>query len=477
MRTARQYLEKLKSMRKNVFLEGELVERDDQRLKPGINVIAETFNWAAAEEEGEVFTTRSHLTGEKINRFCHIHQNPEDLLKKQEITREYSRRVGGCIQRCMGTDALNALSVVTKEVDIATGSDYHQRFLDYLRYYQAEDLVANCAQTDVKGDRTLRPHQQKDPDMYLRVTRKTDEGIIVRGAKAHNSTASYADELIVFPTRAMTEKDADWAVAFAIPADSPGVSLIVRPAAYRQREKMKAPIVEYGDVSSLTVFDDVFVPWERVFLCGEYEFAGQYASLFATFHRHSYTGCKPGRTDIILGATALVAEYNGIEKAPHVRDDLAELITMSELVYGAGIAAAVKGTVAASGTTVPDTIFTNVARYHAGVNIYREYEILAGIAGGLPATLPSEKDFVNPETAGYLNKYIIRKEGISAEDQERCFRMLSDFLASAFVGVSMVGGVHGGGSPIMERLAITGQYDVQSKKELAKYLAGITTTV
>lgn len=473
MRTAEEYRAKLKAMRPNVYLDGELIGRDDPRLAGGVNTIAETFTRARDPAMEDLLTAVSHLTGKRINRFCHIHQSPEDLLKKQEMTRYYCRLVGGCIQRCMGIDALNALSVVTKNIDEACGTKYHENFLNYLMKYQEEDWVGNCAQTDVKGDRSLRPHQQADPDLYLRVVEKRDDGIVVRGAKAHNTIAPYADEIIVIPTRAMTEKDADWAVAFAVPADAPGVTQVVRATNYRRRERLEAPLNRYGSADALTIFDDVFVPWERVFMCGEYQFAGQLASLFATFHRHSYTGCKPATTDVLMGATALVAEYNGIEKASHVRDALAELVAMAELVYGTGIAAAVKSTKASSGTQVPDVVFTNVARYHAGVNVYREHEILAEIAGGLPATLPPERDFYNPDTAGYLAKYIMRKQGISAEAQHRCFRMISDLLVSAHAGVKQVGGVHGGGSPIMERIAIAAQYDLEAQKKLAKYLAGI----
>jgi aromatic ring hydroxylase len=473
LRTAGQYQAKLKDMRPNIYMDGQVITRDDPRLLGGINTIAETFNLAGDPQYEKLLTAKSHLTGEKINRYTHIHQSQDDLLKKQEMTRFYCQRVGGCIQRCMGIDVLNALSVVTKNTDTVHGTDYHQRFLNYLKKFQTEDLVGNCAQTDVKGDRMLRPHQQQDPDLYLRVVKKTEEGIVVRGAKAHNTIAPYADEIIVVPTRLMTEKDADWAVAFAIPADAPGVSLIVRATNVRPRQKLDAPYATYGSADSLTVFDDVFVPWERVFMCGEYKFAGQLASLFATYHRHSYTGCKPAITDVIMGATALVADYNGVEKATHVKDQLAELVTVAELVYGCGIAASVKATKSSSGTFVPDIVYANVARYHAGVNVYREHEILAEIAGGLPATLPPEGDFYNPATAGFLAKYIMRKEGVSAEDQHRCFRLLSDMLCSAHAGVLQVAGVHGGGSPIMERIAITAQYDIQAKKNLAKYLAGI----
>lgn len=473
MRTAEQYREKLRSMRKNVYINGQLLERDDPQLIPGQNVIAETFNFAADPKYADLMTAKSHITGKTINRFTHIHQSVDDLLKKQEMTRFLCQHVGGCIQRCMGVDALNALSVVTKDCDLAMGTNYHERFLKYLEYYQENDLVGNCAQTDVKGDRMKRPHEQVDPDLYLRVVEKRSDGIVVRGAKAHNTIAPYADEIIVVPTRFMTEKDADWAVAFAVPADTEGLYLICRATAPRQRKEFRAPIEQYGSADSLTVFDNVFVPWERVFLCGETKFAGQLAIQFANYHRHSYTGCKPAVTDVIMGTTALVAEYNGIAKAPHVRDKLADLVAVAELVYGTGIASAVKASRAASGTYVPNFVYTNVARYHAGVNVYHEHEILADIAGGLPATLPPEGDFLNPVTRDLLNKYIMRNPEISADDVHRCFRLCSDMLCSAHAGVSQVAGIHGGGSPIMEKIAIMGMYDINAKKKIAKRLAGI----
>ena len=473
MRTSAQYLQRLKDMNRNVYLDGQLVERDDQAIMPGINVINETFNYAYVEEVSDIMVAESHLNGEDVNRFCHIHQSPDDLIKKQDMIRFLCQKTGGCIQRCMGVDALNALSVVTKEMDDSLGTDYNTRFLDYLSYFQKNDLVGNCAQTDVKGDRMKRPHEQSDPDLYLRVVDERSDGIVVRGAKAHNTIAPYADEIIAIPTRLMTEQDQQWAVAFAIPADTEGVKLISRPNYYRPRRELEAPLARYGAVESLTIFDDVFVPKERVFMCGEYSFAGQLASLFATYHRHSYTGCKPAITDILLGAATLVAEYNGIARAKHVRDILAEMLVVGELVYGTGMAAAMKSTQAASGTYIPNEIFSDVARYHAGINIYREHEILAELAGGLPATLPLEGDFSHSETGLLLDKYIMRKSSISAENQHRCFRAISDLLCSSNAGVKQVAGVHGGGSPIMEKISIMGQYDLEAKKDIFKELAGI----
>ncbi len=472
MRTSRQYLESLRKMRPNVYMGGKIIPRDDPRLIGGINVISTTFDCAADPKYADLVTAKSHLTGKTINRFTHVHQSVDDLLKKQEMTRELCQLVGGCIQRCMGIDGTNALSVVTKDCDNVFGTGYHERFLKWLEYFQENDMVACCAQTDVKGDRSKRPFEQADPDLYVRIAEKREDGIIVRGAKNHITIAPYAEEIIVTPTRMLTEKDSDYAVAFAIPADTPGVKLVTRATMPRERKYLKTG-KSIGSADCFVIFEDVFVPKERVFLCGEYMFGGMLALMFALYHRHSYTGCKPASTDVLMGQAALVAEYNGIEKAPHVRDKLADMVAVAELVYGAGIAAGVKAKRAASGTYVPDVVFANVARYHAGIKLYHEFEILADLAGGLPATIPPEEDFYSPETGELMHKYIMRNPKISAENQHRLFRLLSDTLCSAHSGVMQVGGLHGGGSPIMEKIAIMGTYDIEAKKKIAKNLAGI----
>ncbi len=470
--TSDQYRERMYKMRKNIYMGGELIGRDDPRLKPGLDLIANSFDQVNDPAVKNVITTKSHLTGEEIHRLCHIHQSSDDLLKKQELTRQMCRKAGGCIQRCMGIDALNAISVVTKDCDDAFGTEYYPRFVEFMKYFQKNDLVGNCAQSDVKGDRSKRPFEQSDPDLYLRVVEKKKEGIVVRGCKAHNSNAPFSDEIVAVPTRLMTDKDADWAVAFSIPADTPGIRQIVRITTPRERKEFKTKNF-FGLADSMTVFDDVLVPWERVFLCGETYFASILAMLFATYHRHSYTGCKPAMTDLILGAAALVADYNGVGEASHVKDKLSDLIATGELVFAAGIAASVKSTPANSGTHIPNIIYTNVGRYHAGVNLYHEYETLADLAGGLPATLPYEEEFTADETKAFMDKYIMRRDGVSAEDQHRLYRTLSDMLCCAHAGVAQVGGLHGGGSPIMEKIAIRNNYDIDSCKRLIKMHCGI----
>jgi len=474
LRTNEQYRADLLKMKANIYIGGEKLGRNDPRIQPGINVLGTTFELAQDPDWEGLITADSSITGEKINRFNHLPQNPYDLMQKQKMIRLATQRVGGCIQRCMGHDALTALSICTREIDDRNGTDYHRRFTDYLRHYQQNDLTAACAQTDMKGDRTKRPAEQPDPDAYVHVVEEKDDGIVVRGAKISITMAAYADEIIVIPTRALREEDKAYAVAFAIPADWERVRLITRPVWLRERKSIIAPLCTYGVSDSVVIFDDAFIPRERVFMCQEWEFGRRLALLFADSHRHSYTGCKPSVSDILCGATALAAEANNIEKVPHVRQRLSEFAGGAELAYAAGIASALYGEKTPSGTFFPDAVYANVGRRLMGETIYHEFNILTEIAGGLSVTLPFEEDFYGKETKKDLDKYIVRNPNISPEDSHRVWRFIENIGASPMAHWYAIAGVHGGGSPIMETIALNAEYDYEAKKNIAKYLAGIS---
>ena len=478
MRTFEEYMEKLKSMKPNIYIGEEKVGRDDWRIQGGMNIIKVTFDCAHSEEYEDLCTATSHLTGKKINRFTHIHQSEDDLLKKQLMTRLLCHRVGGCIQRCMGIDALNALSVITYEMDQALGTDYYERFNKYLEYFQENDLVASSAQTDAKGDRLKRPHQQEDPDQYLRVIETREDGIVVRGCKINITNTPYVDEMIVVPCRYMGPEDKDYAVAFALPCDWDGVKLLTRPAYFKESKHFDTPTLHMGDAETFIIFDDVFVPKERVFLNGHGDprqtpYAGFLALMFAHFHRHSYTGCKPAISEVIASAAALVAEYNGIEKASHVQDKLSHLIGTAELVFAAGESSARHSEKAPSGTQVPDEILTNAGRRLAGEMIYDEYKILADLSGGLIATLPYEGSFVSEEVGELAMKYLKRNPRVKPENIYRCFKGIECLAVSDIAGLMQVAGLHGGGSPQMETITMMMRYDLEKLKNIAKYLFGI----
>ncbi len=485
MRTKEQYMKDLSKMYNNIFYDGERIDRLDEQQIPCINTIGMTFDLAEDPEYADLMLVKSHLTGDIINRFTHIHQNTDDLHKKQDMTRKLCQRVGGCIQRCMGCDATNAVYNVSYEADKLNKGEtnYHENFKKWLERFQKEDLIAACAQTDVKGDRIKRPADQEDPDMYVRVVERKKDGIIVSGCKVHISEASVSDEILVVPTRALRPVDKDYAVAFALPADHKDVKQVVTIHNFRKRDYFKRGFMP-GATDSYIIFDNVFVPWERVFLCGEYQHAGVLALLFALFHRHSYSGCKPAIGDLVVGTAALAAEYNNIHRTPHVRNKLAELIMVSELGYAAGYTASDLGKPEVympgvgfvpygPGSFIPNSIYCNVGRCISGENVFREAEIITDISGGIPATFPHEKDFINPELKDYLYKYITRNPNISPENAAQFWRYVGDIYCSATGGIILFGNYHGGGSPIMESIAITTQYDIESKKKLVKNIAGI----
>ncbi|MGY5876376.1 MAG: 4-hydroxyphenylacetate 3-hydroxylase N-terminal domain-containing protein, partial [Candidatus Thorarchaeota archaeon] len=254
MRTGDEYRQKLIEMKPNVVIAGQYVSRDDSRLQGAIRTISQTFDKVEDPEYTDLLTAQSHLLNTPINRFTHIHQNVDDLLKKQEMTRKLCHNSGGCIFRCMGVDALNALAIITHRTDKMMDTQYNQRFLEYLKYWQENNIVGTCAQTDPKGNRALRPHQQADPDLYLRVVEHRDDGIVVRGAKNHITAAAVAEEIIVLPTRFLTPEEDQYAVAFGIPGDWDGVQLVTRASNFK-RQQLVCPLGDVGDVENFIIFD------------------------------------------------------------------------------------------------------------------------------------------------------------------------------------------------------------------------------
>lgn len=486
MRTKQEYFDGLKKLKKNLYYKGEVIGRDHEALEQAAELIGQTFDAAQDPEESKLVVAKSHLIDEPINRFCHVHQSCQDLHDKQDMTRMLCRRVGFCIGRCMGVDALNAINAVSYEADKANGgkTKYYENFTKWLAEFQRKDLVGCCAQTDVKGERMKRPAQQTDPDAYLHVVEKRDDGIVVRGCKVHITMAAVADEIIALPTRSLGPDEGDYAVAFAIPADAEGVKQVLHPHNMRKREHYDRGY-DWGVVDSYVIFDDVFVPWDRVFLCGESMHGGILALLFALFHRHSYSGCKPAVGDIMLGMAAMAAEINGIEKTSHVRHKLSEFIKVTELGYAAGFTASSKGAPMLSvpglgkvpfgpGSYIPDVVYANVGRCLTGEAVFHEQELLCDIAGGMPSTFPYEQELTNPDIKPLMEKYLKRDSEMPIEDQIKMWLYFQDITTSNLSGTITYGAYHGGGSPIMEQIAIVTQYDIKEIKDNFRKLAGMS---
>ncbi len=486
MRTKEQYIKGLRKMKRNLYFNGSKIDRDDEEQLPALNVMGFTFDAPHIPEFKDLCTAKSHLTGETINRFCHVHQNSDDLHRKQDMTRALCRTGRMCIQRCMGVDAINGVNAASYEADKQNngGTEYHKNFLKWLENFQRNDLVGCCAQTDMKGERLKRPAEQTDPDMYLRVVGKKKDGIVVRGCKLHISEASIADEIIVVPTRILGPDEQQFAVSFAVPADYDGVKQVVHIHKIRKRTHFKTGNPDIGYTDSYVIFDDVFVPWERVFLCGEYVHGGALAMLFALFHRHSYSGCKPAIGDMLLGTASLAAKMNGISKAHHVREILSRIIMVTELGYAAGFTASAKSKPEiyvpgigqmpyGPGSYIPHSIYANVGRCLTGEAVFDEQEMLCNIAGGLPSTFPYEADLANPELKPLLEKYLKRNPKIPIADQIKFWLLFAEATCSSSTGFMCYGSYHGGGSPIMEQIAITLQYDTKLREHLVNAAAGI----
>ncbi|MBU0996380.1 MAG: 4-hydroxyphenylacetate 3-hydroxylase family protein [Proteobacteria bacterium] len=478
LKTPEEYINSLKKLNLVVYMFGKRVENvvENPIIKPSMNAVAMTYKLAQQPEYEDLMTAKSHLTGHKVNRFTHIHQSTGDLVKKSKMGRLLGSQTGCCFQRCVGMDALNALSMVTYDMDKKHNTQYNKRFLTYLEYVQENDLVCDGAMTDPKGDRSLAPHQQEDPDMFLRVVEEKKDGIIVRGAKAHQTGAVNSHEIIVMPTMTMREADKDYALSFALPSDTKGITYIMGRQSCDTRKleegKMDQGNLMFGGHEALVIFEDVFVPWDRIFMYKEYDFSGQLVEQFASYHRQSYA-CKVGVGDVLIGATQTIAEYNGAEKASHVKDKIIEMNHLNETLFCGCIACASEGHKEPSGTFYVNALLANVHKQNITRFPYQIARIAQDIAGGLMVTLPSEQDFKSELTGKWVQKYLKGKKDVSTENRVRILRLIENLtLGTAAVGY-LTESMHGAGSPQAQRIMISRQVNIKEKQKVAKKLCGI----
>jgi aromatic ring hydroxylase len=476
--TSDQYRQSLSARNVEIYAGGERIPdvTTHPLTIPGVNAIALLYDLAQDPELDTLMHARSHLTGAQVHRYGHLPQNRDDLLKKIQASRKAAEISPISGLASWGVDLLSALSIVTYTMQQELSTPYYDRFLQYLRQYQAQNLWSAVGVTDVKGDRRLRPSEQADPDLYLHVVERNTQGIVVRGAKAHTTGAPVAHELIVIPTRALRASDRDYAVAFAVPPDTPGLKMICRAGSLSREDSLDAPMSgRFSLVETLTIFEDVFIPWERVFMCGEWSYAGQLVELFAIYHRHTYAGAKAAMLDLLIGAAALAAEYNGVADARHIQDKLADLVQWAELIYSAGVAAALESRTAGPGTAVPDPVKTNAGKNFSGVKFYDALRIVHDIAGGLVVTMPGEADYRSPITQPYLEKYFKGVKGIPTFDRLKLFKFIRDLTASDLGGMWMVESLHGGGSLEAEKIAMRAHYPLDHAKGLVRALARLSS--
>lgn len=481
--TREQYVASLRKLNLKVYMFGEPIKNpvDHPIIRPSMNSVAMTYELAQRPEYEDLMTATSNLTGKKINRFTHLHQSTDDLVKKVKMQRLLGQNTASCFQRCVGLDAANALYSTTYETDKSCGTDYFENFKKYWKYVQENDLTVDGAMTDPKGDRGLSPSQQADKDLYLRVVERRPDGIVVRGAKAHQTGIVNSQEVIVMPTIAMKPEDKDYAVSFAVPTDAEGIFMIYGRQSCDTRKLEEGADIDignkqFGGHEALVIFNDVFVPNDRIFLNGETEFAGMMVERFAGYHRQSYGGCKVGVGDVLIGASALAAEYNGAAKASHIKDKLIEMTHLNETLYCCGIACSSEGYPTQAGNYQIDLLLANVCKQNVTRFPYEIARLAEDIAGGIMVTMPSEQDFKDPELGPYIDKYLKGVASVSTENRMRILRLIENLtLGTAAVGYRTES-MHGAGSPQAQRIMISRQGNIEAKKKLAKKIAGINKT-
>ncbi|MFC1694536.1 4-hydroxyphenylacetate 3-hydroxylase family protein [Pseudomonadota bacterium] len=476
IRTGKDYVDSLRGRRLTVYLFGEQVDEpvDHPMIRPSINAVAATFDLAGSNPE--LATAVSPYTGERVNRFLHIAASREDVVNQNKMQRRLGQLTGTCFQRCVGMDALNSLHSVTWEIDEEHGTPYHQRFLDFVAFTQSNGYVIGGAMTDVKGDRSKAPHAQADLDLYVHVSRRTDEGVYITGAKAHQTGCINSHWLIVMPTLRLGEDDREFAIVGALPVDAEGITYVYGRQSCDTRSMEGGDLdvgnAKYGGQEAMVIFKDVFIPNEHIFMDGEYDFAAMLVERFTCYHRRSYV-CKSGVGDVLIGAAAAIADYNGVEKASHIRDKLVEMTHLNETIYSTGIAASYQSVPMKSGVYKCDDMIANVCKHHVTKMPYELARIAQDLAGGLVVTMPSQQDLEHEEIGPLLQKFLKGREGSSTEDRLRILRLIENLTLGRNAVGYLTESMHGAGSPQAQRVQIARQSQLEFKKGLAKTLAGI----
>lgn len=473
MRNADQYIESLRDGRE-VYIHGERVDdvTTHPSLRKAIDHGAIDYELDKRPDLRDLLVTRSSDTGNEIRRYFEVPRTAEDLLRRQELIETTTRNGGSVVlfMKEIGTDALNALNMVCHDIDKKYGTEYSARVARYWQHLEEHDLSMSGAVTDVKGDRKLRPSQQEMPFYYLKVVERRPDGVIVRGAKVHTTSAPITNELIVLPTRAMTEMDRDYSIAFGIPANTKGVKIISRP------ERGDLGVFDYPlssrhvTLEAMTIFDDVFVPRERIFMDGEWEFAGALANCFATWHRFTGISYKYPFAEMMIGAAGLVSDYNGVPNASHIKDRMTDLVIYAQCIKTFGRAAAMECLITEKGVAYPNPLLCNIGKYLFAASYHASMKALQEVAGGLPATGPTEADCNNPAIGPFIELYLGGRKGADARSRLKVMKLIRDMGGTEGAGEWYVGTLHGEGSLQAQRLSISREYDVKKCVDYVKNL-------
>jgi len=474
VRTREEYIESLRKQKPNVYMDGEKIENlvDHPAFKVGINSAAVTYDLANDPRYRDLARVKSPLIGEEISRWTHIMQDEQDAITKTKLMQALGEYLCPCHYRCITSDLLHAAWAASYDIDRNHNTNYHQNLVEIVKQAQKNDWIVGGAIVSPKGDRSKGVSQQADPDMYLHVVEKREDGIVVRGAKAHGTAAPYTNMLCVVEMEFVPE----YFVGFFTPLDAEGITFICRAAhAPKEPKEMENPISSKfgGHVESIIVFEDVFVPWEKVFMCGEMEAVVTFGPILGASHMWHKCLCRWTNMDLSIGATALIADYNGVGNAPIIMDNLSEMAMGAEITRSCAMAAAVEGWEHESGVYSPRFSPVATGKIYSAKRLGEDRYFMQDAAGGLVSTMASEKDYRSPITGKYLEKYYQGKEGVPTEHRVRAFKLVEDLTASEFAGWYHTMCVSGGGSTLSYKALVAMEYDFERCKTKAKRAAGI----
>jgi 4-hydroxybutyryl-CoA dehydratase/vinylacetyl-CoA-Delta-isomerase len=475
LKTPEEFVESIKQMSPRVFMNGKRVPNvlDNPNTRTVVESNMASYEWALDPATAPIMTAHSPLTNDTVNRYTYVCRSIDDLVKKAEAGCFTAENLGTCIYRCVGLDAFHALATTCWEMDRDLGTSYHGRFLDYLKWVQENDLSVAGALTEPRGDRKKRAIDWPDPYLSLKVVDRRDDGIVVRGAKINISGAFASHELVVLPQSAKTADESDYAVAFAVPADAKGITYICQYSPYSAERDQADDIFELGNPrfgqreTSMVVFDDVFVPMDRVFHLGESPYSLKMVTRFAKTHRMTCGGtCKVGFMNQIIGACALIQEYKGLEKVPHINEQLMEMVVLRETGRACGLASAAKGAEEpeGSGYYLPDEVMGNVSKLNICNAFWRVMALAGDIGGGLVVTMPSLKDLDHPEIGKYVQEFL----SFGSDTETRNVMKVTKLLQNWTAGQHGVATWHGAGPVMAQKIMLQRVVDYDREKDLVK---------
>lgn len=475
LKTPEEFEESIRQLRPNVFMNGKRIENihENPNTRTVIESNKASYRWALDSQYSDIMSCFSPLVQERVNRYTHVSASVEDLVAKAGAGTFTAERLGTCIYRCVGYDAFHALAATTWEMDRNLGTSYNERFLTYLKMVQTNDLSVAGALTEPRGHRMKRAVDWPDPYLSLKMVDRNSDGIVVRGAKINISGAYASHELVVLPQGARSADEEDYALAFAVPSDTKGITYVCQYSPFSAERDMANDPYELGNPvfgqreTAMVIFDNVFVPWERVFHCGETQYSLKLVSRFARTHRMTCGGtCKVGFMNQIIGASKLIQEYKGLENVPHVNDELTEMVVLRETGRACGLASARLGSEdpVGSGVFLPDELMGNVAKLNICDAFWRVMALAGDIGGGLIVTMPSLKELQNSEVKDFVEEFYSFGSDEPTENIMKVHKLLQNWTA----GQHGVGTWHGAGPVMAQKIMIQRTVNFDHEKELVR---------